>query len=214
MSAKITKALHDVMSNVGYVQKLGKNDFHNYTYASEVDLLKKLRPAMLEAGLMLIPSITEVSSVDEHGNTNIRMAYTLAHKDGDIWPHLIMAAGCGNDRNRNGVGDKGLYKAITGANKYLLFKLFQIETGEDAEDDTKQQQELAEMQATYIKIALMAIKAQETAADLDVWWKGQAANRKEVGIVKGNIVKGVDLYDMLVSAAKVQKSVIQEKANG
>ena len=43
----------------------------------------------------------------------------------------IIAAGCGGDRNKNGVGDKGLYKALTGANKYMLFKLFQIETGND-----------------------------------------------------------------------------------
>jgi hypothetical protein len=61
------------------------------------------------------------------------MEYTLIHKDGDIWPSVICAAGQGGDKNKNGVGDKGLYKAITGANKYLLFKLFQIETGDDPE---------------------------------------------------------------------------------
>jgi hypothetical protein len=137
MSAKIIKALHEVMSKVSYVQKSGKNAFHGYKYAGEADLLEKLRPAMLEVGLMLIPSITDVSPIDDHGVTTVRMQYTLVHKDGDIWPHHICAAGQGGDRNKNGVGDKGLYKAITGANKYLLFKLFQIETGDDPESDTQ-----------------------------------------------------------------------------
>ncbi len=133
MSAAIAKALHQVMSSVSYIQKTGKNAFHGYKYAGEADLLEKLRPAMLEAGLVLIPSISKVTAIDEHGVTTVIMEYTLAHVNGDIWPHKIGAAGQGGDRNKNGVGDKGLYKAITGANKYLLFKLFQIETGDDPE---------------------------------------------------------------------------------
>ena len=39
------------------------------------------------------------------------------------------------DRNKNGVGDKGIYKAITGANKYALLKLLQLATGDDPEDE-------------------------------------------------------------------------------
>lgn len=136
MHGQIAKALHEVMSSVSYVQKTGKNSFHNYRYAGEADLLGVLRPAMIEAGLLLIPSVEEVSSIDEHGITHVRISYTLMHKDGEVWPHKIIAAGCGGDRNKNGVGDKGLYKAITGANKYLLFKLFQIETGDDPESDS------------------------------------------------------------------------------
>lgn len=133
MTKQILTALHQVMGKVGYVQKSGKNAFHGYKYAGEADLLEKLRPAMVEAGLLLIPSVTEQSAVDEYGNTRVRVEYTLAHVSGEVWPTPIVAQGCGNDRNKNGVGDKGCYKAITGANKYLLFKLFQIETGDDPE---------------------------------------------------------------------------------
>lgn len=134
MSAKIAAALHAVMSSVSYVQKTGKNDFHGYRYAGEADLLAALRPAMIEHGLMLMPSVESVSPVDANGNVAVLVSYTLLHKDGDVWPEKLMAAGMGNDRAKNGsVGDKGVYKAITGANKYLLFKLFQIETGDDPE---------------------------------------------------------------------------------
>lgn len=132
--AKITKALHEVMSKVGYVQKKDLNEFHGYKYAGEAALLEVLRPAMLEAGLLLLPSGEYCSEVDEYGNTRVAIDYTLAHKDGEVWPDKLRAFGCGNDKNKNGVGDKGTYKAITGANKYLLFKLFQIETGDDPEN--------------------------------------------------------------------------------
>jgi hypothetical protein len=58
-----------------------------------------------------------------------------------VWPHKVRAIGTGNDKNKNGVGDKGTYKALTGANKYLLFKLFQIETGDDPEKDGDEERE-------------------------------------------------------------------------
>jgi hypothetical protein len=134
---EIIKALNQVMAKVGYVQKKDKNDFHKYTYASEGALLEVLRPAMIEAGLVLIPSGKSISEIDTHGITHIELEYTLAHISGAVWPDKIVAYGEGGDKNKNGVGDKGAYKAITGANKYLLFKLFQIETGDDPEADGK-----------------------------------------------------------------------------
>ena len=91
---------------------------------------------MIKHGLVLIPSVNNASAIDEHGNTHVSVDYTLAHISGEIWPEKITAVGSGNDRAKNGsVGDKGVYKALTGANKYLLFKLFQIETGDDPEKD-------------------------------------------------------------------------------
>ena len=132
----IINALNQIMAEAGYVQKNSENKFHGYKYASEADLLETLRPAMIKHGLVLIPSVNNASPIDDHGNTLVSVEYTLAHISGEIWPDKITAVGCGNDRAKNGsVGDKGVYKAITGANKYLLFKLFQIETGDDPEKD-------------------------------------------------------------------------------
>lgn len=132
--AALLTALNKVMAAVGYVQKDKKNAFHGYKYAGEEALLTVLRPALVEHGLVLIPSLDGVPSMDEHGNTNLTMAYTLAHVSGEVWPEKIRVPGCGNDRAKNGtMGDKGAYKALTGANKYMLFKLFQIATGDDPE---------------------------------------------------------------------------------
>ena len=208
MSEKIAAALHSVMSKVGYVQKQSKNDHHGYKYASEADLLEKLRPAMIEAGLMLIPSIQSVTATDENGNTNVLISYTLVHKDGDVWPEKIMAAGCGGDKNKGGVGDKGLYKALTGANKYLLFKLFQIETGDDPENNAKQQADVEQAQLTYIEAAKAAISLQETSTDLDAWWTAEKDNRKKVGIIVNS-----DFYLTLANHFKDRKVVLLQKEN-
>jgi hypothetical protein len=190
MSAKIAQALHQIMTEVGYVQKTGKNSFHGYKYAGEADLLEKLRPAMLNAGLLLIPSIKTVSPVDENGITTVQMEYTLVHKDGDVWPDKIGAAGAGGDKNKNGVGDKGLYKAITGANKYLLFKLFQIETGDDPEVDSENERTVAAplakpvavpkpaaSSASYVTDAKAIIARLTNEKALRNWWANEKPNR-------------------------------------
>ena len=46
----VIEALNRVMEDVAYVQKGKKNTFHNYKYAGEEDLLKVLRPALVEHG--------------------------------------------------------------------------------------------------------------------------------------------------------------------
>lgn len=215
MSGKILKAINAVMSEVGVIPKTGENDFHNYKYASEADVLKRLRPAMVKAGLILLPSVTKIDPIDEWGNTTIEVSYTLAHVDGEVWPTPLVFGGCGGDRNKNGVGDKGLYKAITGANKYMLFKLFQLETGDDPENDAAQQKEVEETnkkaRAAYMQAALdISIpKGHDTVGDLTKWWKDEKANREKLGITDGT-----EEYDKLVKALSVRKGQIMAKETG
>lgn len=163
-------ALHQVMEKVGYVQKKGENKFHHYKYAGEADLLEVLRPAMVEAGLLLIPNVAHLSEIDQYGNTNVTVEYTLCHKDGDIWPEKITVIGTGNDKNsKGGVGDKGVYKAMTGANKYLLFKLFQIATGDDPEKTEADAPKPANRGAKLhgpLKVTELKEKMREFAGDL------------------------------------------------
>ena len=212
--ATILRAMHAVMSEVDYVQKKGENDFHGYKYATEADVLDRLRPAMVKHGLVLIPSIHQVSTIDPHGNTNVVVNYTLAHVSGAVWPQVITAAGCGNDRNKNGVGDKGVYKALTGANKYLLFKLFQIETGNDAEDpqgDRDREAANATARQFYLEGGKIAVSKAETAADLKAWWREEEANRQNAGVVKGTDEYS-ELYNVFLSRGK--ELAAKESKNG
>lgn len=187
--AIILRAMNAVMNEVDYVQKKGENDFHGYKYATEADVLDRLRPAMVKHGLILIPSVQQVSSIDQHGNTTVSIHYTLAHISGAVWPTPVIAAGCGNDRNKNGVGDKGLYKAITGANKYMLFKLFQIETGnaepEDSEGDRQREAANNAARQFYLEGGKIAISKADTADDLRKWWKDEEENRESAGVIRG-----------------------------
>lgn len=138
----IIKAIHQVMTKVEYVTKDKKNEFQKYKYASEAALIAALRPEILDAGLILVPSGEELLPIDQWGVTHIVMTFTLAHIDGSVWPDKLKAFGAGSDRSskdKDGnftVGDKGTYKAITGGNKYFLRNLFQIETGDDPEKPT------------------------------------------------------------------------------
>ena len=211
--ATILRAMNAVMEEVDYVQKKGENDFHGYKYATEADVLDRLRPAMVKHGLILIPSVQQVSSVDQYGNTTVSIHYTLAHVSGAVWPHPVIAAGCGNDRNKSGIGDKGLYKALTGANKYLLFKLFQIETGNDPEESTGDRDREAANNAArqfYLEGGKIAISKTETAADLKAWWKGEEENRHNAGVVKGT-EEYSELYNVFLSRGK--ELAAKEKVN-
>lgn len=212
--ATILRALNAVMQEVDYVQKKGENDFHGYKYATEADVLDRLRPAMVKHGLILIPSVNQVSAVDTNGNTSVTIQYTMAHISGAVWPHPIIAAGCGNDKNKSGVGDKGLYKALTGANKYLLFKLFQIETGNDPEESEGDRNREAANSAArqfYLEGGKIAISKAETTTELKDWWKSEEENRHSAGVIKG-VEEYSELYNVYLSRGK--ELAAKEKGNG
>ena len=136
--ASISKKIIAVMRDVGYVQKAGHNDFQNYKYATEADAVAALRPAMITHGLCMIPSVESVNQ-DEWGNTNVLMHYRIFDEEGNFLS--FRAAGSGNDKNSKGVGDKGIYKALTGASKYALLKTFLMETGDDPEVPNAQEKD-------------------------------------------------------------------------
>lgn len=212
--AIILRAMNAVMDEVDYVQKKGENDFHGYKYATEADVLDRLRPAMVKHGLILIPSVQQVSAVDQYGNTTVSIHYTLAHVSGAVWPQPVIAAGCGNDKNKSGIGDKGLYKALTGANKYLLFKLFQIETGNDPEESAGDRNRAAANEAAkqfYLEGGKIAISKAETAVDLKTWWKSEEENRHNAGVVKGT-EEYSELYNVFLSRGKELSA--KENKNG
>ena len=117
-----------VMSQVSRVPKNGYNSFHKYNYATESDLTESIRPILLEAGLVFFSNVLEESREGEF--TKVKMEFTLADVDtGETLKSTYW--GEGQDK-----GDKGLYKAYTGATKYFLMKTFLIPTGDDPEGDT------------------------------------------------------------------------------
>lgn len=157
--AKIAK----VMSQVERVPKNGYNNFHKYEYATESDLTEAIRPILQEAGLAFFSTVIEQERDGEF--TKAKMEFTLADVEtGETLTSTYW--GEGQDK-----GDKGLYKAYTGAVKYFLMKTFLIPTGDDPEQDEKPQQSQKE-----VSMATLKAKWQTLAGDLngfDDWHKAQ-----------------------------------------
>lgn len=134
----LVKKLAEVMAAVERVAKTGHNNFHHYDYATEADITAAVRGEMASRGVMMIPNVenVEFQEVLTAGNKKERLCtarflFTLV--DGDTNERIeFRIIGQGQD-----AGDKGFYKAATGAVKYGLMKLFLIPTGDDPEADEK-----------------------------------------------------------------------------
>jgi len=130
--------LHLVFSQAGTVEKSGFNEFQNYPYSKETDILSAVRPMLVKHGIFISQSVSAIKTyplVSPKGKsetlTEVSVEYTIYEvTSGECLK--IMAYGTGADAS-----DKGLYKALTGAHKYFLSKNFCLATNEDAEDDSK-----------------------------------------------------------------------------
>ena len=213
-----------VMKEVGYVQKAGHNDFQNYKYATEADAIKAIRPAMLNHGLCMIPSVESVNQ-DEYGNTNVIMLYRIFDEEGNFLS--FRAAGSGNDRNSKGVGDKGIYKALTGASKYALLKTFLMETGDDPEVPSEQDkpfkqepkaetvekvekvveekpdEELSDVRQAFVQMIKECVDSCTKESELTELWNG---NRAELDNIKS---KNKEVHKDLVNYFKNKRDSIK-----
>ena len=135
--AEIIKAIARVRDECGRIEKDGWNDFHKYKFVSESALTRAIQPLLAKHGLVIIPSLAADFKpyIDEKGVTHMVCEFTLAHISGAVWPEKIRVFASGDDHNKNGHGDKGAYKANTGAYKYFLSRLFMVDTGDDPERD-------------------------------------------------------------------------------
>ncbi|HEY1055320.1 MAG TPA: ERF family protein [Emticicia sp.] len=132
----LVKKLSEVMKQVKYIEKKGFNKFHQYKYATESDVAEKVREVLAEQNVMMIPNLvshTMREHINAKGKTEYIVAVNMEFKfyDGDSGEEITFRmSGEGQD-----AGDKGIYKAITGAQKYALMKVFMIPTGDDPEAD-------------------------------------------------------------------------------
>jgi len=221
-AVNIAKRIHKVMLEVGYVYKDGKNTFQKYNYASEANAIKAIRPALVKNGLILLPSVQK-SEMDSYGNTTVHVLYKLMDVEGNFITFQMI--GQGNDKNSKGVGDKGVYKAITGANKYALLKTFLLETGDDPEvesDHDKESESKSEKSEpksedyfktkqdiqNYVLEMKGYIQSCKTEKDLVELWQG---NKPLLDTVKK---KNESSYNDLLDLCKYTKAKINGEKNG
>ena len=135
----LAKKLAKILAEVEQVKATGENKFHGYKYVTESDLLKELRPRLAKMGVFVFSSIEghtseHYTTTDKNGNEKIKIITTVKTKhtmmDGDSGESFVVySAGQGED-----AGDKGIYKAFTGAAKYFWMKTFMLSAGDDPEN--------------------------------------------------------------------------------
>ena len=132
----IYKKILQVMQEVTSVGKDGTNTFQNYKYASDAQIIESIRPSLMNAGLLLLPTHEEIQTLvtkDSKGVdsvlTTVKVRYRIVDVEtGESIESVVY--GQGQDK-----GDKGIYKAATGAGKYLVLKTFFLPTLDDPENE-------------------------------------------------------------------------------
>jgi len=132
----LRQKLREVRRRIGYIQKRGYNERHNYNYVAAADIAGTVGDVLAELGVVVIPRLESITyephapgRPDSVRVARVIMAYTFTDVDSGE-EITARVAGEGLD-----VGDKASYKAMTGALKYALLQCFLLATGDDPEDE-------------------------------------------------------------------------------
>jgi hypothetical protein len=127
----ILKKMSAIQRDIKSMEKDGTNAFHKYKYLSETQLTSTMKKLLDKHGVLFLYSseITDIRPKDNQFLTAVKVIFEF--RDVETGERVQgFAAGQGADS-----GDKGVYKAITGAIKYIYMKTFNIPTGDDPEKD-------------------------------------------------------------------------------
>ena len=123
----------EVRRRLGYVQKRGHNERHNYSYVTAADLAGSVGDILAELGVVVIPQLQSISTETPRSSSDriARVIMNYRFVDARSGEELtVRVPGEGADP-----GDKAPYKAMTGALKYALLQSFLLATGDDPEDE-------------------------------------------------------------------------------
>ena len=162
MPKEVSDAVLKVMEEVGYIQKTGTNQFHNYKYASIEAVLEKVQPALVKCGLAITQSEVSHGIVADGNLMEAVYEFTLSANGTQSAP--IRHTGLASLRNtKGGYDDKALNKCHTAARKYFILGVFQIPTGlaedPDAEEDKPKNKAAGNNQQKQEDTGLAATKA-------------------------------------------------------
>jgi ERF superfamily len=132
----LKQKLAEVRRRICYIQKRGHNERFNYSYVTAADIAGAVGDALAELEVVVIPKLESISHENISPNpgysdrlTRVVMTYTFMDVN-SAEELTVKMPGEGRDP-----GDKGPYKAMTGALKYALLQSFLIATGDDPEDE-------------------------------------------------------------------------------
>lgn len=126
---KDNKGIHTklnlIMADIGVLKKDKKNEHFKYSYLSEEAIKKAVQPLLVKHGVNFQLDIKEVHH--EGNRTTVLTNYLFTDiETGESVEGEFAGVGVDNQ-------DKGIWKALTGALKYILTSTFLIPTGDDVE---------------------------------------------------------------------------------
>jgi len=122
------------------VKKEGFNKAQQYAFVRETDVAEKLSALLAEKNVFLHQTVVAhtmhplyiTGSGSQMWLCEVDMEFRFMDGDSDEVMPTATFPGHGAD-----TGDKGIYKAMTGAEKYMIMKTFLVSTGDDPEADEK-----------------------------------------------------------------------------
>lgn len=129
-----------ITGEMAHVPKMGENKSQNYKFVRESDVAERASALLAAHHIYLHQTVVSNALMDLYKTSSglqmrlssVIMEFQFIDGDtGEVSP-LASFPGQGAD-----TGDKGLYKAMTGAEKYFLMKTFLVSTGDDPEADEK-----------------------------------------------------------------------------
>jgi hypothetical protein len=134
----IYQKLHAIMEAIAFIEKDKRNEFHKYNYASEEAIKKAVHSQLVANRVIFLVDVEDFKRVDyitkkQERSTLTEVYINYSFTDIDTLEKITgRFVGTGDDN-----ADKGTYKAITGAIKYILTSTFLIPTGDDPEVENK-----------------------------------------------------------------------------
>ncbi len=133
----IYSKLLEIQKEINVMPKKGRNDFNRYNYLMEAQVTCKIKELFDKYGVFFRYN-SELIETREYagakGDTQFLVTVKIdyAFVDAETGDE-VRGTGYGQGMDK---GDKGIYKAITGAIKYIYMKTFNIPTGDDAEKES------------------------------------------------------------------------------
>lgn len=129
-----------IMSELHYIRKGEKMVNGQYRFVSHDDVVAKVQKMLVKYRITTVPSVFEIVQDGNCTRVNLNVTFVNADFPGDNittrFPgYGIDGGGTSKDGRVIPVGDKGPGKAVSYAYKYALLKQFNLETGEDTDQD-------------------------------------------------------------------------------
>lgn len=138
--------LAEITGHMAGIPKDGWNANQKYKFVKESDVAERVSALLAERKVFLHQTVIS-SSREPLYTTSSNATMWMTHVvmqfqfiDGESGEVMTSATFEGDGAD---TGDKGIYKAMTGAEKYFLMKTFLVSTGDDPEADEKVDKEAA-----------------------------------------------------------------------